>query len=386
MGVIIKRKFVETLSERLRQELTLIQVVVGPRQIGKTTGVKQLLSEWSGTSLFVSADESSGVDETWLRFQWERAKSRGKGTLLVVDEIQKVRDWSRVIKVLFDQDRMTHALKVVLLGSASLKIQKGLTESLMGRYEKIYVPHWTFGECKAYFGWSFREYVLYGGYPGSAVLVGDMLRWKTFVRDAIIHPVITQDLLEIADVYKPALFRQCFELAMSFPAQEISLQKLLGQLQENGNVSTVKHYLELFEGAFLLQTLQKYSGSTITKRSSSPKLLPLNTALVQGLRATGLGEEDPDWYGRLFECVVGVKLTTFGGTLYYWREGPYEVDFVLDTGTSLVAVEAKSSRRSHLKGLMKFCSYYPSAEVVVVDSQNVETFLAIEDVSQLKYL
>ncbi len=371
---------------RLRQELTLIQVVVGPRQVGKTLGMKQLLAEWQGTSLFVSADESSGVDEAWLRFQWERAKSRGKGTLLVVDEIQKIQDWSRVIKVLFDQDRMTHALKVVLLGSASLKIQKGLSESLMGRYETTYVPHWTFGECNDCFGWSFREYVLYGGYPGSAALVRDPSRWKAFIRDAIIHPVITQDLLEIAAVYKPALFRQCFELAMSFPAQEISLQKLLGQLQENGNVSTVKHYLELFEGAFLLQTLQKYSGSTITKRSSSPKLLPLNTALVQGLRGTGLGEDEPDWYGRLFECVVGTKLTTFDGTLYYWREGPYEVDFVLDTGDRLIAVEAKSSRRSHLKGLMKFCSYYPAAEVVVIDSQNVEAFLVVEEVSQLKYL
>jgi len=367
-------------------DMGLIQVILGPRQVGKTTGVKQLLSEWHGPSLFVSADEQATPDENWLRFQWERAKNRGKGTLFVVDEIQKVQDWSRIVKVLFDKDRMDAAIKVVLLGSASLKIQKGLTESLMGRYETTYVPHWTFQECKDCFGWTFRTYVLHGGYPASAALITDPKRWKKFIRDAIITPVITQDLLEIADVYKPALFRQCFELAMSLPAQEISLQKLLGQLQENGNVSTIKHYLELFEGAFLLRTLQKYSGSIVTKRRSSPKILPLNTALVQGLRDVGLGEDDPDWYGRLFECVVGTKLTTFEGVLYYWREGDYEVDFVLDTGNRLIAIEAKSGRRAHLKGLMKFRAYYPHAEVVVIDSDNIEAFLETEDVARLKYL
>lgn len=385
-ALIIKRKFVELLAERLRHDMGLIQVVLGPRQIGKTTGVKQLLSEWHGPALFVSADEEALPDENWIRFQWERAKSRGKETLFVVDEIQKVHDWSRIIKVLFDKDRISHPLKIILLGSASLKIQKGLTESLMGRYETTYVPHWTFEECKSCFGWSFRQYLLYGGYPASAALITDQKRWKKFIRDAIIEPVITQDLLEIADVYKPALFRQCFELAMSFPAQEISLQKLLGQLQENGNVSTIKHYLDLFEGAFLLRTLQKYSGSVVTKRSSSPKILPLNTALVQGLRPIGLGEEDPDWYGRLFECIVGTKLTTFEGHLYYWREGPYEVDFVLDTGDRLVAVEAKSGRRSHFKGLMKFCADYPHAEVAIIDSENIESFLGTADVATLKHL
>lgn len=383
---MIHRQFVQSLTQRLSEDVSLIQVVVGPRQVGKTTGMRQLLATWAGPSLFVSADDDAHPDEAWLRFQWERAKHLGHGALLVIDEIQKIRDWSRVIKVLFDQDRDVFPLKVVLLGSASLKIQKGLTESLMGRYEKTYVPHWTFAECRQCFGWSFRDYVLYGGYPASAALISDPKRWKRFIRDAIIHPVITQDLLEMGQVHKPALFRQCFEVAMSFPAQEISLQKILGQLQENGNVSTVKHYLELFEGAFLLQVLQKYSGAALTQRASSPKILPLNTALVQGLRPVGMGEDEPEWYGRLFECVVGIKLTTFEGQLYYWREGVYEVDFVLDTGDRLIAIEAKSGRRSHLKGLMRFQALYPKVEIVVIDGRNVESFLQAEEVAALKYL
>ena len=385
---MIKRHFVDVLAQRLKKDITLIQVILGPRQVGKTTGIKQLIELWKGTSLFVSADEVATPNSEWVEFQWDRALSRGKGTLLVIDEIQKIPDWSRIIKVLFDRDRGSHALKIVLLGSASLKIQKGLTESLVGRYEKIYVPHWTFNECQDCFGWSLREYILYGGYPGSAHLVSDFKRWKKFIHDSIIEPVITRDLLEISSVYKPALFRQCFELVMSLPAQEVSLQKLLGQLQESGNASTIKHYLELFEGAFLLKVLHKYSGSLIKKRVSSPKIIPLNTALPQGERpqSKGLGDDEPDWYGRLFESVVGSKLLEFDGDLYYWRDGKYEVDFVLKSSQFLFAIEVKSARRSHLKGLQKFKLLHPEAVTIIIDNRNIEDFLSLTDSEKLVYL
>jgi uncharacterized protein len=301
----------------------------------------------------------------------------------VIDEVQKIKDWSRVIKVLFDRDRLSQPLKIVLLGSASLKIQNGLTESLLGRYEKTYVPHWTYHECKECFGWTLRDFVVFGGYPGGAHLIKDPKRWKRFIRDAIIEPVITQDLLEISKVYKPALFRQCFELVMSIPGHEISLQKLLGQLQESGNVSAIKHYLELFEGAFLLRTLHKYSGSLIKKRLSSPKIIPLNTALSQGLRAEGLEDDTPEWYGRLFESVIGAKLLEFEGCdLYYWREGDYEVDYVLKTKTQLFGIEVKSGRKAHLKGIQKFKSLYKNSVAIIVDTRNVENFLSIKELSE----
>lgn len=369
----IRRLFVDELKYRLRQDIALIQVVVGPRQVGKTTGLKQLTAEWDGPFLMVSADEVMNPGEEWLRIQWRRALELGSGALLVIDEIQKVTDWSRVIKLLFDDDK--HLLKVVLLGSASLKIQSGLSESLVGRFERTVVPHWSFLEMEEAFGWNLTDYVRYGGYPSASLLSDDFGRWKNFMLHSVILPVLNQDLLQIASVNKPALFRQCFELAMSYPAQEMSLQKLLGQLQESGNVSTIKHYLELFEGAFLMRSLQRYSRSKQRIRASIPKLLPMTTALPQAIIGFEAILEEPDYYGRLFEVLVGSTLALMDGELYYWRERNKEVDFVFETQDALYAIEVKSHSGVDYSGIQAFQKHYPDAIPVIINQRNIEVFL-----------
>jgi len=247
--VEIKRNFTSILEQRLQEDLNFIQVVLGPRQVGKTTGLQQIVELWQGPSLMISADELITPTPDWLQLNWERARNKGPGTLFVIDEIQKIPDWSTVVKYLFDQDRSTRHLKIVLLGSASLGLQRGLAESLAGRYEVIPAHHWNLDECKRAFGWDVEDFLKFGGYPAAAELAENVGRWQSYIRDSIIEPVLIRDILGLTSVNKPALFRQTFELAMSYPAQEISYQKLLGQLQESGNVTTIKHYLELFEGA-----------------------------------------------------------------------------------------------------------------------------------------
>jgi predicted AAA+ superfamily ATPase len=306
---------------------------------------------------------------------WKIARGMGEGALLVIDEIQKVPGWSERVKRLFDEDRESRSLKVVLLGSASLLMQKGMAESLAGRYEVIHAGHWSLPECREAFGWGLKEFLKFGGYPAAAELTGDFSRWRDFINCSIIEPVLLRDLLSLAVVNKPALFRQAFQLCLAYPAMEVSLQKLLGQLQESGNVTTIKHYLELFEGAFLIKVLQKYSGSELKKRGSSPKIVPLNTALVNARRDGFSSAQDTEWIGRLFECAVGAELCRRYDEVMYWREGGAEVDFVVKTQRGIVAIEVKSGRVKRMGGLERFCQRYKDAEPIVMDLEKGTRFL-----------
>lgn len=365
----IIREFTQTLEERLSEPLNFIQVVLGPRQVGKTTGLRQLVERWDGPTHMVTADEVSPPRAEWIELNWRLAQEKGRNTVLIIDEIQKIPGWSNTVKRLFDATRSERALKVVLLGSASLPLQQGLADSLAGRYELVRADHWNLAECEVAFGWDLNMFIKFGGYPGAAELVNDVSRWCSFLRDSIIEPVLLKDLLSLTAISKPALFRQTFELALSYPAQEISLQKLLGQLQESGNVSTIKHYLDIFEGAYLLRALQKYSGSHVKKRGSSPKILPLNTALVNALQNPDRVDSDPEWYGRLFESAIGAALSREFPRLYYWRKGDREVDFVIEDGGRILAVEVKSGRIRHTAGLSEFCKAYPKAIPIIIDRE-----------------
>ncbi len=378
--ITIKRNFTKILEKRLQEKLNFIQVVLGPRQVGKTTGLQQIVQTWPGPALMVSADELVTPSIDWLKLNWEKAKNSGDGTLFIIDEVQKIPDWSTVIKYLFDQNRAARTLKIVLLGSASLTLQKGLAESLAGRYEIIPANHWNLHECRQAFNWDIDNFLKFGGYPAAAELSPDLERWQNYVRNSIIEPVLIRDILGLTTVNKPPLFRQTFELAMSYPAQEISLQKLLGQLQESGNVTTIKHYLELFDGAFLLKTLQKYTGSAVKKRGSSPKIIPLNTALCHAFKSPQGFDSDRNWKGRIFEAAVGAALTRTKGKLYYWREGKYEVDFVLELKGKIYALEVKSGRKRTYRGLEKFIQKYPGSIPMLIDWDRGKQILEAESV------
>ncbi len=379
----IKRNFTKILEERLHEKLNFIQVVLGPRQVGKTTGLQQIIQSWDGPKLMVSADELITPSADWLQLQWKKAQNLGTDALFVIDEVQKIPGWSTVIKYLFDQGRAARKLKVVLLGSASLALQKGLGDSLAGRYEIIPANHWNLDECRQSLGWDLNKFLKFGGYPAAAELSNDLDRWQSYLRNAIIEPVLIRDILGLTTVNKPALFRQTFELAMSYPAQEISLQKLLGQLQESGNVTTIKHYLELFEGAFLLKTLQKYTGSAVKRRGSSPKIIPMNMALCHAFKNPLSIDSDPDWRGRIFEAAVGAALSRTKGKLFYWREGKFEVDFVLEIEGKLYAIEVKSGRKRTLRGLEKFTQRYSASIPILIDWEKGRQLLEVESIDDI---
>ncbi len=360
-----------------------IQVLAGPRQVGKTTLARQMMAEKGVISHYATADEPTLRDRTWLEQQWEtgRLRTRDQATraILVLDEIQKVSGWSETVKRLWDED--THAgvaLKVMVLGSAPLLIERGLTESLAGRFEVIRVPHWSFAEMREAFGWTVEQYVYFGGYPGSAPLIGEPARWRSYLVDSLIETTISRDILLMTRVDKPALLRRLFQLGCAYSGQILSYQKMLGQLQDAGNTVTLAHYLELLEGAGMVMGLMKYSHGQVRQKGSSPKLQVLNTALMaaQGGKTFEEVRGSGDEWGRYVESSVGAHLVnTSAGTglaVTYWRERNHEVDFVLQRGTECVAVEVKSGRRREsLPGMTAFTKHFSPKKTLLVGAQGI---------------
>ena len=367
MTTSYERAFVAQLEKRLNGNAPLIQVLIGPRQVGKTTGMRQLLARMPGNSHYANADDLLVSDRTWLLEQWQKALLLGDGTLLVIDEIQKIPNWSEAIKSLWD--RQPHRLRVVVLESSSLQIQSGLTESLAGRFELTRIFHWTFTELKDAFGYDLERYLMYGGYPGTVDFEDDYDRWYAYLKDAIVEAVIGKDILQNRKVANPALFRQAFEILCRYPAQEISYTKLLGQLQDKGNTDLVKYYLELYAGAFLIYSLEKYSAKGWLTRTSSPKILMACPALYT-MTAGQWALSDAEQRGRVFELAVGALLLQLPGELFYWREKNAEVDFVYRYQGRLYAVEVKSGRKKSAKGLDAFMKYFPEAIPVIMTPDN----------------
>ena len=398
-----EREQVSILLRRLDEAPGWLIFITGPRQTGKTTMVRQVLGRTDRPSRYLSVDElepapspffTGGGESTfatpdddalsitgerdarWLVRQWERARIEAdrseRGFVLVLDEIQKVPGWSEAVKGLWDADRRhSRRLHVILPGSAPLLMQRGMTESLAGRYETIRLAHWSFAEMSAAFDFDLSSYVYFGGYPGAAPLVREQERWRAYVTDAIVEPNIERDILAMQRVDKPALLKRLFELGAGYSGQILSYTKMLGQLQDAGNTTTLTRYLHLLENAGLIAGLPNYAGGAHRRRASSPKLNVLNTALVSALSGYTFEEAKADrsFWGRLVESTVGAHLVNSGAPevrLHYWRHGNLEVDFVLERGPRLAAVEVKSgARRTSSSGLERFGERFGGAAIIL---------------------
>jgi predicted AAA+ superfamily ATPase len=378
------RVLVSQLIERLSEPRKFIQIVAGPRQTGKTTAVLQALESLKYPQHFVSADDPNLVSPEWLHNEWAQARALAKtgDAILIIDEIQKVDGWSSLVKLLWDEDsRMRVPLKSILTGSSSLLLQKGLTESLMGRFEILFSPHWNYAECKEAFGYSLDDFLFFGGYPGAATLTKDENRWARYMGASIVEPTISQDILLMEEVRKPALLRSLFMLGSRYSAQELSFTKMLGQLQDAGNTVTLAHYLDLLGKANVLTGLQNYSGNQIRVRKSSPRLMVYDTSLMtyaDGANRRRLLDNPAD-KGRLVESAVGAYLLARGKEegfeVYWWRERNHEVDFVIKKGNLLTAIEVKSGRVKNVGGSFVFKKKYPEAFSLVIGNAN----LSLED-------
>jgi predicted AAA+ superfamily ATPase len=378
-----ERPVLQAIRNRISEPRAFIQVIMGPRQVGKTTLVNQLIQQIDFPALFCSADDVSSQAATWLHQQWESARLRMKTLnapvfLLVIDEIQKIPRWSETVKSLWDEDsRNKLNLKLILLGSSRLLLQQGLNESLAGRFETWYMPHWSFREMKQAFNWDAELFAWFGGYPGSAGIIRDEMRWKNYIRNSLIDTCISRDILMLTRIDKSALLKNLFELGSSFSGQILSFNKMLGQLQDAGNTTTLSHYLHLLDTAGMLGGIEKYAAGSLRKRSSSPKFQVHNNALLSAQMKESLQEVQVNQklWGRIVESAVGAHFlnATYGTgiSLYYWREQNDEVDFVLSKGTSLIAVEVKSSGPGNAGGMNAFKKKFNPSRIYLVDNHGL---------------
>ena len=393
------RKQFYTLKERILEPRKFMQVLAGPRQVGKSTLVYQVLAQVDIPHIVEVADAVDPKDSDWIHRVWESARItmslRGLGEyLLVIDEVQKIENWSEVVKREWDADtRNRLALKVVLLGNSRLLLRKGLKESLAGRYELIRMPHWSLREMQDAFSVTLDEYIYFGGYPGPAHLIKDERRWRKYIKDSLVAPAIEKDVVMTSNIYKPALMKQLFELGCSYSAEILSLTKLMGQLQDAGNVTTLAGYLEILNQCSLLTALQKYSNDEARKRGSIPKYQVYNNALLTAYKGCGFVADRTDTraWGRWVESSVGAHLLSMAEELdyevYYWREpsrnrdaGDLEVDFIIVRDGDVTAIEVKSGRRGMNVGLPAFVEAFRPKQSFVVGTGGVslEDFLGCE--------
>jgi len=387
-----QRKQFSVLCDRIAESRRFIQVIAGPRQVGKSTLVKQVVKTLTIPYTIETADAIDSNDAQWISDVWESVRQqmifRGqKEHLLVIDEIHKITNWSEKVKREWDSDTFADRnIKVVLLGSSRLLLKKGLTESLMGRFELIRMSHWSFREMHEAFGWDINRYIYFGGYPGGATLVNNERRWRQYVTDSIIGPSIDKDVILTSTIYKPALMRNLFELGCAYSGEELSLNKVLGQLQDAGNVTTLSNYLTILDECNLLTGLQKFARDKARKYNSVPKFQVYNSALLSSLNGKSYEQAftDSKLWGRWVETAIGSYLINhadeIGYKLYYWREASDEVDYILELRGETIAIEVKSGRRTTNKGLGIFRERFNPRYAIVVGSGGipVEEFLQID--------
>jgi len=390
-----RRPIYAEILERAHEPRQFLQVLAGPRQVGKTTLARQVMDAIGIPGHFASADAPDPEDIGWIYTQWtigrQQARMGGRaGALLVLDEVQKIRNWSDVVKQLWDEDTAAGTpLRVMLLGSAPLLVRRGLSESLAGRFEIIRVTHWTFAEMRDAFGWDLDTYLFYGGYPGAARLIKSHDRWEEYLLDSIVETNLSRDILLLNRVEKPALLRQLFRLACAYSGQVLSYTKMLGTLTDAGNTVTLAHYLELLGGAGMVTGIGKFSGSAVRRRASSPKLLALNTGLMTATARTTFARArgDPATWSRLVETAVGAHLWAHADAdeLTYWREGNDEVDWVVRPGKLMrghdqpMAIEVRVGSPRKSPGAVAFTRAHRGARTLVVGAGGipVEEFLAV---------
>jgi hypothetical protein len=390
-----ERPLLSTIRTVLSRPTPVIHVLIGPRQVGKTTIARQIEQSIGIPSVYATADSPVSLDSAWIETQWRRSVAdstpSGGPILLILDEVQKVRGWSETLKLLWDRRAATPEIRVLILGSSSLLMQEGLTESLAGRFFLHRCNHWGYPECRTAFGWNLERWIYFGGYPGAASFTENESIWKRYISDSLIETVLARDVLQMSKIAKPVLLRHLFALAATLPAQFVSYTKMLGRLHDAGNTTTLAHYLKLLESAFLASGLELFSRGKQRKRGSSPKLVLWNNALVNALSTRTFDDAlgDTIWWGRLVENAVGAYLCNgFNSVEYeitYWREGSHEVDYVVSRGRDVWAIEVKSGRSGKASGLTRFRDRYPEARALLVGTQGIplEAFFSKDPTSWL---
>jgi len=380
------------LLTRLQEPRMFIQVITGPRQVGKTTIALSLKKELNEYTEYYSADDVLGNTSNWIDRIWESLRIKMKldkisKAVLILDEVQKINNWSAIVKKHWDHDS-NEGINIipVLLGSPRLLLMDGLSESLLGRYEVSHAGHWSFDEMSKAFGYTPDEFMWFGGYPGSAKIKHDEIRFKEYIINSIIEPTLTRDILLTTKIDKPALLRQLFEVGVECSTCILSYNKLIGQLQDAGNTTTLAKYIGLLNQAGLLTGLNKYLGTSITTKGTIPRFQVHNSAIYTAYKRDTFIEtySNPIKWGHITENAVGVYLidqikNNTKASLFYWREKDVEIDYVVLYGDQVIGLEVKSGNEGIPEKAVKlFKQRYPESKLILIGKHGIPVELLLK--------
>lgn len=387
MNFVIKTMFVrseyQTLLARMKEPRGYMQIIMGPRQVGKSTMVAQVLDAVQQPFLSVSAEEAPDRDPKWISSVWMQVRQlmhlhNYDEMILSIDEIHKLPNWSEVVKAEYDRDtRESIKIKVILLGSSRLMMMDGLTESLAGRFEVIEMGHWSYLEMKEAFGFNLEQYIYYGGYPGGARFVNNESRWRQYIKESIIEPAISQDVLLTKRIYKPALLRQLFDLGCTYSGELLSNNKIMGMLQDAGNSDTITTYLRVLNESRMLGGLRKYAADDARKYMSVPKYQVWNNALLSAQKGSKFANvfTNSELWGHWVESAIGAWLLSgsreYDYDVFYWRDKNEEVDFIVQMSDIVIAIEVKSGRRKTNSGIYTFANKFHPAHTIIVGTGGI---------------
>ncbi len=374
-----------------------IQLLTGPRQVGKTTLLLDIAAQIGNSAIYVAGDDPDAALPGFWERHWGEAEARAKQgmAVLLLDEIHRLSDWAARLKGHWDRARRRHIpIHVVATGSSALHVATGSKESLAGRFERLTLSHWPAAALAETFHLSpddaAQDLVRFGSYPGAVEFQRDLERWRAYVRDAIIEPAIGRDVLALGAVRRPALLRQVFAVAVAAPAQIVSLQKMQGQLQDRGALETIAHYLALLQDAYLIAPLEKYAVQALRRRASPPKLVVLNNALLSAMHPNGLPDpaREPDRFGFWVENACLAFAINQGQQVSYWREEPLEIDAVFDGSWGKWAIEVKTGKYDGqaLRGLLEFCRRNVAFSPLVISAPGGEGIAQRHGIQAINWL
>ena len=356
----------ETIRQFLEETRNSMLVLTGPRQVGKTTLITHLLKSLNTPSLYTQASEAAGQSTQWISEKWQTARLQLNNTkatefILVIDEVQRIEGWSKTIKEEWDYDtRNKINLKMVILGSSRLQLINWINEGLKKQTTIIHVPHWSFTQMQETFDFSLEQYLWFGGYPGAAKKIKNEKNWRNYLLNTLIEPSISKDVYMTGRIDKPAMLHRLFEIGCRYSGQIVSLTKILRQLQNGGNTTTLANYIKLLDSAGILTALNKSSLKSESQRASIPKLQVYNNGLTNALKPIKFKSAllNPIQWGHVCESAIGAHLVNHAISenyrVEYWRDRNAEVDYVVQYKDKKIGIEIKNKVMPKTSGAKLF--------------------------------